>query len=228
MSIVDRGYPSTRRPGGRSLDCQLRPSLRNLALGIRDSTCMDIPLWRSHCASHPSLRPIRLALSEPQLLKFAVVRISSSGGAARAPTEKFGRRWRQRTFGPRRRHIPIAQTDIISGCISDPKGVRRSGGAIWRYCNSGLAAVMQRASPRGVHPQCICTERKRQAGCPGDAPCITRITAQQWKRITRSIDDALEPAARTPTLAPLARRTTLSTFRQVTKPPAGALIGCNH
>lgn len=83
------------------------------------------------------------------------------------PLEKFGRRWRQRTFGPRRRHIPIAQTDIISGCISDPKGVRRSGGAIWRYCNSGLAAVMQRASPRGVHPQCICTERKRPSWMPG-------------------------------------------------------------
>jgi hypothetical protein len=122
---------------------------------------------RSHCTSHPFLRSVRLMLAEHQSREFAVVRISISGGTATAPTRGIGRRWRHRTFVPRRRHMPIAQTDIISGCISDLKGVRRSGGALRRYRHSGLAAVMQRASPRGVLPQGIRTERKRPSWVPG-------------------------------------------------------------
>jgi hypothetical protein len=119
--------------------------------------------------------------------------------------------------------MPIAQTDIISGCISDLKGVRRSGGALRRYRHSGLAAVMQRASPRGVLPQGIRTELKTSklgARVMHRASLHHRVI-KATLRIARSIGDAPEPAGLTPTLGPLARRTPSSIFRQVTKWSAG-------
>jgi hypothetical protein len=168
----EAGWTKSRLPAS-ALPPQ--PRTRNPRQYVHGHSALSV-VARSNCGSHPFLRRSGWCSPNFSCPSFALVRISISADTATAPTR--GEALPPQASIPKRRRIAIVQTNFRQRMYLGPGGCTPKP----RRFYGGMTAVMHRASSRGVFPQIFAPNANGQAVSPGDAACITRITAQQWRR----------------------------------------------